>query len=397
MELKRSETNNAVIVKLANVRPHPNADRMKLATVLGTTVIVGLDAQEGDIGVYFDSNIRLSHSLLHNNNLYSNSEMNADTNKKGYFGKNGKVRTIKLRGELSDGFFAELGILAYIFGVEEAHDNWAFEVGDEFTHINGTEICTKYIVPTRGGGPGHKKSIFGIKSKMFHRHWDTKPLMRNLDLIPKGALCYLEEKVHGTSGRTGHVLCPTNRPWWKVWKPKETWQILSGTRNVNQINYHISAVRKDVEKRIAPHLHKGEQVYYEIYGSDANGREIQSGFPYGCRAGEYRVLLYRVTITTADGHCIDLSRKQVYARAEELGLEHPTLLGQCSGTDAEQCTSYLCEGKSKIDAGTLLEGIVVWFEDSHGRWTCLKLKSPEFLLLDSRNKDKGIGDVEDEN
>jgi len=33
--IQRSPTNNAIVVKLENVRPHPNADRLKLATVLG--------------------------------------------------------------------------------------------------------------------------------------------------------------------------------------------------------------------------------------------------------------------------------------------------------------------------------------------------------------------------
>ena len=68
--LTKSETNNAIITRLCNVRKHSNADRLKLATVLGAQVIVGLEAQEGDLVVYFDSNLRLSHDYLYNNNFY---------------------------------------------------------------------------------------------------------------------------------------------------------------------------------------------------------------------------------------------------------------------------------------------------------------------------------------
>ena len=37
----KEETNNAIVVKLNNVRKHPNADRLQLASVLGTTVVTG--------------------------------------------------------------------------------------------------------------------------------------------------------------------------------------------------------------------------------------------------------------------------------------------------------------------------------------------------------------------
>ena len=55
----------------------------------------------------------------------------------------------------------------------------------------------------------------------------------------------------------------------------------------------------------------------------------------------------------------------------------------------------LAKGKSKVDIGTLLEGIVVWFEDSYGNWRCLKHKSEEFLLDQDKRVEKNEGDVED--
>ena len=44
---------NAYVTKLKNVRPHSNADRMLLADCFGNTICVGLNAKNGDIGVYF--------------------------------------------------------------------------------------------------------------------------------------------------------------------------------------------------------------------------------------------------------------------------------------------------------------------------------------------------------
>ncbi len=405
--LQKSETNNAIITTLTNVRKHPNADRLKLATVFGTQVIVGLDAKDGDFVIYFDSNLRLSPEYLHWNNLYSNKEMNRDTSQRGYFGKNGKVRAQKLRGELSNGFVAPTSSLDYIEEVRVSEI--VFNEGDEFTNINSREICSKYIVPcSQSDYQGRSKKPPLFQSDMFHRHWDTKQLMREKDKIASGVL-YIEEKIHGTSGRVANVLCHTGKRWWQLWKPALIWKVISGTRRVDLIqnSNHMYLERKEIEGKVAPNLHQGEQLYYEIYGHTKDGKEIQRGFSYGCAGGQYKVILYRITITTPDGFCIDLDREQVYKRAEEIGLEKPILLGKFYYTNSVPLTPYqinlddmnpvmnLCNGKSAIDANTMREGIVVWFKDIYGKWDCLKHKSEEFLIKESELRDKEIEDVED--
>jgi hypothetical protein len=414
--LQKSETNNAIITTLANVRKHPNANRLQLATVFGTQVIIGLEAKEGDIVIYFDSNLRLSPEYLRWNNLYSNKEMNLDTSQKGYFGKNGRVRAQKLRGEISNGFVAPTHSLDYIEEVDVSEI--VFNVGDEFTHINGREICSKYFIPSEvysERGLTCKKPR-SIRAKYFWKHYDVKHLMREKDKIALGVL-YVEEKIHGTSGRTGHVLCDTGKKWWQFWKPETKWVIMSGTRRVDSIRRrHIASVRSEIQEKVAPHLRKGEQIYYEIYGFDSEGgKPIQHGFSYGCLPRQYKVLLYRVTITTPDGFCIDLDREQVYKRAEELGLEKPTLLLNVYCTRSKELLfldpiaipgvmepytqfdllTKLAKGKSALDANTMREGIVVWFKNIYGKWDCLKHKSEEFLIKESELRDKEIGDVED--
>ena len=386
--LKKDDSgNNCIVAALSNVRPHSNADRLQLATVLGNTVIVGLDAKDGDIVLYFDSNLRLSHEYLHYNNLYSSAELNVDPTQKGYFGKNGRVRAQKFRGEISNGYVADILSLRHLTEVSKL----GLIVGDEFTHLDGAKVCEKYIIPVKNRQGTPRKPV----SSMFHKHWDTKQLMRELDSIPVGATCYIEEKIHGTSGRTGNVLCDTNRGW-KFWKPKQEWKVISGTRRVDQISFHLPEIRQEIERKVASHLHKGEEIYYEIYGYDG-GKHIQAGFPYDCRVGEWEAMLYRVTITTPDGFCIDLDREQVYARAEELGLEKPHSFGVWSHKNnlAIDTAKWYVDGKSTLDAGTLREGVVLWFKDRYNKWTCLKLKSQEFLISQSNNVDHGVADIED--
>lgn len=403
--IQKDETNNCIVTRLSNVRKHPNADRLKLATVLGTQVIVGLDSKDGDLVLYFDSNLRLSHEYLHHNNLYSDKELNKDQTVRGYFPKTGRVKAQRFRGEISNGYVADIDSLCipdFINYNCELIKKSDLKEGDEFQSINGVKICEKYVI-VQTNNPNKPKPF---QSTMFHKHWDTKQLMRELDSIPDNAICYIEEKLHGTSGRTANVLCKTNRGW-KFWKPKKDWKIVSGTRRVDDRKFHLPDIREEIERRVASHLHKGEQIYYEIYGYEG-GKEIQSGFHYDCRPGEWKVMLYRVTITTPDGFCIDLDRESVYKRAEELGLEKPYFIDRIDWSNNDYISTNqglelefihtikeLVKGNSRLDCGTLCEGVVVWFKDKYNKWTCLKHKSEEFLIDQDKRIEKGQGDSED--
>jgi hypothetical protein len=403
MNLTKDKTNNAIIVTLSNVRKHQNADRLKLATVIGNQVIVDSNAKDGNVVVYFDSNLCLSNEYLKANNLYSNPELNIDTKKKGYFGSNGRVKAQKFRGEISNGYVAPLDSLFVANNSDTVTPCWTkLKVGDEFTSINGVEICKKYVIPNNmPGQPGsrnHDKKKFVIRSDMFHTHWDTKQLMREIGKVPSGVV-WIEEKLHGTSGRTGNVLVKTGRPWYKFWLPKEEWLVLSGTRRVDNITSHISGTRSHIHKMLVPLLHKGETVYYEIFGMDMNGKEIQKGFPYGCNGPSCKVMLYRVTITTPDNFTFDLPREQVYRRADELGLMRPIVLSKFylasdGSTLLEHECTKLVHGNSAL-ANHIKEGVVVWFQQTDGSWSCLKHKSQEFLIMESGLRDLDIGDPED--
>lgn len=395
MKLQRQESNNCIVTRLKDVRPHPNADRLKLATVLGTQVVVGLDAEENQLVLYWDSNLRIGHEYLCYNNLYSNPDMNYDKSVKGYFPKSGRVKCQKFRGELSNGYVAELYTL---LNVPRITGNDLVE-GTEFSKIDGVLIAEKYI-PAGKVSAGQPRQP---KHKLFHRHWETEQLMRNVDKLTAGPV-FIEEKVHGTSGRTAKLRF--KKEWYRrifPWQEQYEYKVVSGTRRVDQITYHMPGIRKAIEDRIGPLLHKGEQVYYEIFGYENRGKPIQNGFTYGCKPGEYKVMLYRVTFTNDDGWCVDMNRQYVYQRAIELEMYSPFVIntGIIYPDDLEDMGEILlaiqdmAEGCSFFDGETIKEGVVVWFQRNDGYWTCLKHKSDEFLLLESGQKDKEIVDCED--
>ena len=103
------------VLRIKNVRPHPNADRVKLATCHGNQVVVGLEVEEGHIGVYFPCDGQLSDEFCRANNLYREASLNKfPEDKGGMFDSNRRVRAQKFRGEISDGFWVPLHYFGFI-------------------------------------------------------------------------------------------------------------------------------------------------------------------------------------------------------------------------------------------------------------------------------------------
>lgn len=186
--------NQAIIIKINKIDAHPNADKIALAKLFGTQVVVGKDTQVGDILVYVDSNMRMSDEFLRENNLFRHCELNIDKTKIGFFEDNGRVKCIKMRGEISDGFLFPLDFFRYI-GI-----NVPETVGFEFDSVNGIRFCEKYIAPVDNKTGAHDKSHTSLKKievPMFVEHFSTDQFMKNKHAIPAGTICYLEEKIHG--------------------------------------------------------------------------------------------------------------------------------------------------------------------------------------------------------
>ena len=395
--------NTAIVTKLRNVRKHPNADKLQLATVIGTTIVVGMDVKDGDLGIYFDSNLCLSLEFCKHNNLYSHSELNLDKDIKGYFNDNGRVKCIKLRGELSDGFYCLISNLNFTGGNLDK-----LVEGYEFNSFNGIKICEKYIIKVKESGKSGQKRVRKLpNTKMFVEHFNTDQFMKNKNDIPIGSIVYISEKEHGTSGRYGRSLVKNKRTWLDriLGKPKYTWKYLVGSRRVlidcnSEDPYFKDDMRSQISKKLNGLLKKGEQLYVEIVGYDTNGSFIQKDFPYGCKLGEYDVMLYRVTMNNEDGMIIDMSREYVSRRAVELGLRSFTDLGKFYyDGDMDKLTERvieLAQGKSVICSDTIREGVVLWFINNKGFWQALKYKSDAFKLTESRHKDQGIVDIEDD-
>ena len=121
------------VTTLNNVRKHPNADKLVLATCFVNTVCVNKDLyHEGEIGVYFPVDLQLSMEFCQKNGLLAVYENGVNVSG-GYMDPAKRnVKAIKLRGEQSDGLFLPLSCLEYT-GV----DMDSLNIGDTITTVNG--------------------------------------------------------------------------------------------------------------------------------------------------------------------------------------------------------------------------------------------------------------------
>lgn len=429
-----------IITPIVNIRPHPNADRLVLGSAAGYQVIVGLDTVEGTLGIFIPCDMQLSLEMCRRNNLHRHANLNIDPKAKtGFFDDNRRVRTQKFRGEISEGFWCSLSFLAWT-GIN--FDK--LKQGKLVSELNGELVCSKYYTPatrramgiSQGKGKQSRKTQLKLMYPTFLEHYDTPQLRMAIKNIPKGAILNISEKCHGTSGRTGYLQEQKPMNWFKKrWNAiigkfglkfeEYRYRYVSGTRRVTidpdlsgEIDFYAGKqFRNKVHENFKGLLHPGETVYYEILGYDEQGglimgahnivdntlKKVYGGkmvYSYGCKPGECKVVVYRITRTLVDGDVEDLSWSQMVNRCDQLGFAHvPMLAGPIIYDGDSENLSILCEklsrGNSTLDEGHIKEGVVVRVE-SQGRTINYKYKSWIFCDLEgiAKNSDNYV-DIED--
>lgn len=363
------------VVKVENLRPHGNADRLQIATFFGNDTCVGLNTVLGEIGIYFPTDLQLSVEYCDANNLVRKKDENGN-NIGGYMDPDKRnVTAVRLRGERSDGLYMPLSSLVFT-GVNLDDVN----VGDTIDIVNGVEICRKYIPrgnKRRGGGQSdgnrtRKKKV--PVAPLFCEHADTEQLAYNLSAFRPGDQIEVTLKMHGTSQRTGYL--PTLKGYKKnildhilrrEGTPIYDWGYVTGTRRTVLENYDggyygDNAFRETHSKVFEGKLHKGESVYYEVVGFTNTGTPIMGSssnaklndkefikqygdttvFSYGCdpqgektmygkdEDGVYSITetipvsdmyVYRMTITNEDGDVVEYTPDFMRYRCEQMGVK----------------------------------------------------------------------------
>ena len=280
------------------------------------------------------------------------------------------IKTIRLRGEYSDGIYLPISCLEYT-GIDIS----TLEPGTLIIAVNGCPICEKYIPKSKEPCDSAVKSVNKTRKKkvpvapLFKEHADTEQLAYNLAAFRPGDLIEITLKLHGTSGRTAYV--PTLQGykrtlWDKLTKREGTpiyeYGYVSGTRRTVLDGYDggfygSNAFREPHSKFFEGKLQKGEEVYYEIVGFTDGGRPIMGScatpkdaqkeygkemvFSYGCSPvfsatvidtadnfAEYvptgpqsDIYVYRMTLTNEDGFVVEYTPDFMRYRCEQMGVK----------------------------------------------------------------------------
>ena len=469
----------AKIVRINQFKPHtdPEVTRLKACVVDGFNILCGIDSQPG-LYVYFPTACCLNPDFLRYANLYRHKELNADPEQSGMFEDNGRVKAIRLRGELSEGFILPVTMLEnYVLSVTNV--DLTCEEGTEFDiveHDGKTFWINKKYIPKRTqGAPGsglnktarQPKGIDKIIENQFRFHYDTTLIKKCPHVIKPNDLISITEKVHGTSGISARVMCnPMAYARWYEKAMIKIIQFFGGDTTMAGVYDYIYASRTVIKNRffnkkasdgfygvdvwkyaddvIKPWLQKGMTIYYEIVGFLPNGGYIQKEYDYGCEVPtitnkfpegadrshyitnadgthtryehgvHFKVLVYRITMTNADGNVHEFSAREVQQWCQYNGLTPVTEYYYGYAKDLypdlnpdehwnENFLQRLANDKNfnmEMNSPTCNnkvphEGIVIKSENMKSE--AFKLKCFKFLDKEGKALDKGESNIEDEN
>lgn len=432
---------SGVVTRIDAITPIEGADKIVLASVGPYKVIVGIDNKVGDIGLFFDADGQLDEEFCLVNDLIRRKDINGNP-AGGMFDPNRRVRAIKMRGVISEGYWCPLEYLRYTWCLDGRHvgnleDEECLKLGTCLNELNGMPICKKYETPSTKKSQGqNKQGVPKLASKlkiMFPEHIDTKQFLQCVNDISIGSRISLTEKLHGTSHRYAHVNgfeqsyvgkyfgwfykltrrpVPLNRKWMHV----------NGTRRVicrpeKTLGSYYGADDFRVKHTNNLTLHKNEVIYGEIVGSLPSGRSIMGShslktlkskqaikqygeefkYNYGCDTTESKFLVYRIAMVNEDGVLVEYPWAKVKSRCEELGLQYvPELLPEFTYEDDHNLLEIIGAHVDGITGDSILpstldnhprEGVVVRVERPDGTTGWYKWKTKAFRIMEGLCKD----------
>lgn len=368
-----------------------------------------------------------------------------EANKKelGFFGKNLKVRSIKLmQGKImSVGYVAPIESLAYT-----GYDLSKLKEGDSFNELNGVPVCRKYINPNTLKAQSAKTLSKKAKLQLIGlpEHPDTEQFYRWANTLEVGDLITITLKLDGTSCRVANVYEEVKQKWyhklfgWFVPIAKYVNKTYTGTRRViiqettGAGFYGSHEMYLEIGRKLDGLLFPGEAVYGEIVGwQDENKPLFNRGgmkFIYKTKPGQRDFYVYNIKLTLPNGITIDLPWNMIKARCQQLGLKHVPEFKQewsinynktfedidikTEFCEAVELKTYplvydgdldtfsglvysLVDGPDPIDPSHIREGVVLRVEKKNGTTQFFKAKSSQFYSLEDKSKEAGAIDVEE--
>lgn len=410
-----NENYAAEIVRLKNINTDLGLNTLNGVILRNYQALIDKAHEEGELGVLFTAETKLSEEFCRKNNLHRHADLNEDQSVTGYIEDHRRVRAIKLGGQRSDAFWLPLSSLVWT-GVNVAE----FNEGDLFDHLNGKLICEKHVVAVKNPtAPKVKTEIASrVDEKHLPLHFDTANYFRNAHLIDPNEFVTATQKLHGTSVRVGHTLVERKLTRWERFAAKfgakvekYEYAMVYGSRNtVKDANAgHLSKyfdrdVWVEAGKKLDGILPEGWLVFGEIVGWSSEEKPVQKGYDYLIPKGVAELYIYRIATVNRRGVTVDLGWEQVKEFCKNNGLQHTPELWSGRHRDfdpqAWMDKRYFEEGfeqalplaKGTKKAPIVDEGVVVRVERIRPFST--KAKAPLFLGLETKLLDEGVVDLE---
>jgi RNA ligase (TIGR02306 family) len=314
------------VVKISSVNPHPNADRLDIASIEGMAyqvITAKGNFKVGDLAVYFPIDSVIPDQFLDKFGI------------RAYYSK--KLRAAKLRGIFSEGLLIPVDA------------NFNGNVGDDVTEHFGV---IKYEYPMPRNMSGAIESHIGQYKFPSPEH-----LKRYLDILQIGEEVVVTEKIHGTNFTVlidedgTHV--SSHNYFWKN----------------DAANKDLVYIRAYNENGFLQNLPVNTQVFGEIYG-------VQD-IKYGLSNGKIKVAIFAVR---NNGKFLDFEEFSTFCNQYSL----PQVPVLYRGAYSWEAVAQFNNASSVVDKNSIMEGVVVQpvKERTHpeiGR-VVLKLISDRYLL-----------------
>lgn len=321
------------VVKIDEVLPHPNADKLEIIRLGGWQIVSGKgNYQTGQTAVHVPPDAMIPKELADKWKVTPYLSWRSNATK-------GRVKTVRLRGAPSFGFLAP-------------NDTNA-EIDVNLAEVLGIE---KYEEPVPIGMQAGQMSR---SHPFFHKYTDIQNLRNYPDKIDYGEQVVVTEKIHGTNSRVGWVRTPD----YENGGMSDYSEKVIGThrtqRKVEDPGVYGLPFEKYGEQlnKLFDHFidsmdHKG------VGGTDTFNSFIVFGEIYGTGVQDLTYGVersWRVFDIAIDGRYIGWEKTR--ALCEEHGLPIVPTLKEGFFTFEQLCD--LAEGQSILSPGQIKEGIVV--------------------------------------
>lgn len=256
------------ILRLSAVEPHPNADRLEIATVLGTQFVTQKGSlKAGDLVVYFPADVLIPAEIgekLGVCEYLKYALFPGDTQK-----TKCRISAIRLRGVASFGFGLPLdGAVREFLGDRKR------EANEEATKLFQ---AVKYQPPIRFSGGDTVR-----QPGAFHTYTNIQHYYRYSTALLEGTPVRITEKLHGTNSRVGIVrddgfqfMCGTHH------------RRVGGDIDKNRRSFYWEPLTDDMAEMLE--FIATESQYDVIVFGEIFGRGVQK-MDYGCDSVKgYRV------------------------------------------------------------------------------------------------------------